>query len=66
MESSEYERFNKIAQEKKFQTKKKEKISVWQLVFVPTGEKIIHGGYALCKNEQNKHAGDKRYKIIPL
>ena len=40
-------------------------VDKWQLVFKCNNEKIVHGNYSLCRNEQNKKGKDIT-KIIPF
>ena len=50
--------------------KKSEKVKEWKLVYVPTGESLKTGHYALCVAEKNnrKRSGrfvKEHYKIVP-
>lgn len=63
--TEEYERYTQIAKERPAKVEKK-KVEVWQLVFGPHKERIIHGAYSLCQSFKNNHKNDKRYRIIPF
>lgn len=67
METSEYERYAEIAKEKAKHKASftRKNVDKWQLVHKCNNEKIIHGNYSLCKNEQNKRLKGST-KIIPL
>lgn len=66
METSEYERYAEIAKEKREfkSTALRKSVDKWQLVHKCNNDKIIHGNYALCRNEQNKREKGTT-KIIP-
>lgn len=64
--TEEYERYSRIAHEKKTTKAGKSKTEVWQLVFGPAKERIVHGAYSLCQSFKNKYKNDKRYRIIPF
>lgn len=70
METSEYEKYNEIAKQKKSvkaDKSAKKKVEVWQLVFGKQQERIKHGAYALCASVKNTlYKNDNRYRIIPM
>ena len=66
METSEYQRYAEIAKEKRFsKTEIRKTVDKWQLVYKVNNEKIVHGSYSLCRNEQNKKEKGTT-KIIPF
>lgn len=43
----------------------KPKVTCWQLTYIQTGERIIHGEYSLCTWKRKQMTNTKSYKIEP-